>query len=89
MERQITFGTSARLATVTVRDEYASPLHCMVIERTDRWGRVRYYVKDAMSTNGTYLVGPADQIIRLSAQLTVIPAGWRLMIGRTITEWRA
>lgn len=69
--------------TLSVDDEYASPLHCTIKE----WDDGVYTVEDNGSTNGTWIQGVLKPLLRVYAP-TVLEIGDEIRVGRTWIPWR-
>lgn len=80
MPRSLRFGRGDQ-ADVRVDDPYVANIHCKITETP-----IGFVVQDMGSTNGTFLVSPAWNAIKIDRK-TLIPHGWRVRIGRTTLPW--
>jgi pSer/pThr/pTyr-binding forkhead associated (FHA) protein len=78
----ITFGSGDK-ATIRVRDQYVSPMHCAVSD-----DGCRFLVRDLGSTNGTWVVTNTGNTYRVTGEQVLHP-GSRVRIGRTTLPWRS
>lgn len=67
---------------VVVADEYASPVHCEVV----RTPAGLFYVRDAGSTNGTYIRDPVVGRMKVVGWMMIVP-GQTLVVGRSEIPW--
>lgn len=80
MNRSLTFGRGSGV-DVRVDDPYVELAHCRIVETP-----IGYVVHDLGTSNGTYLVSPPGNSMRIDRK-TLIPTGWRVRIGRTTLPW--
>lgn len=83
IEQQWIVGRGSR-CDVIVRDEFASPEHCVVA----RWSDGTFTVTDLMSTNGTYIQRRAGGQQKCAPAQQIFP-GDTLIVGRSRISWRA
>jgi pSer/pThr/pTyr-binding forkhead associated (FHA) protein len=83
--KSLTFGRGPGVDVALTGDEYMSPVHCRITERDGR-----YYVEDCGSTNGTWIVRQALGGLPMRVYgPTLLIAGEKVRIGRTILPWKA